>query len=196
MKKGLDGENFDKYSWDFGDGEVSSDEAPTHTYANKKAKAFSVSLTVEGDKDSIGQDVVTLNVKRKKATDSSGTGSGGTGTGGTGTGGTGSGGTGGTGTGGSIGTPGGGSFPTTPPSSIPSTPSPSLPAPQTPPPSTPPTDSGNAPDNPGFDTTPSVQSGTEVTGILVSAPASASQPADSGSKGTPAKQPASRERLR
>jgi hypothetical protein len=182
VTKGLDDEKVDKYTWDFGDGATSSDAEPTHTYANKKRKQFTVTLTAEGDQESIGQGQVSLNVKKPLST------SPGTGGGGSGSGGTGNGGSGGTPGGGGGGTFGNNTY--TPPSTLPTTPSPSLPAPQTPPPSSsPPTDSGSAPDNPGFDTTPSVQEGTEVTGILVSAPSSASS-GKSGSKATPAPQPA------
>jgi hypothetical protein len=163
------------YTWDFGDGatDQKTTDTTTHVYTKKRSVIAVVEVTRAAD-DSGGTASVAVNVKKKVAT---GTGSGGTGTGGSGSGtGTGT----GTGSGGGTGSGTGGSFVPTPPSTT----SPSLPPPATPPPAS----SGSTPNNPGFDTTPSVGSGTEVTGILVSAPAGASKGGDSG-KPTGAKQP-------
>jgi hypothetical protein len=162
VSDGVDGETF-TYNWDFGDGDTNADggESETHSYSTRES--FTVTLTVEGDKGSIGEASFTFRARKKAPPPSTGGGGGSSGGGGSGGGGGSSGG-GGSGGGGSVVPPSGGTVPpagTTPPPSTPS-----LPPPSSSPPSS---DPGRGP-NLDPDAPPSATdtTGQEVEGILVS----------------------------
>jgi len=154
----LDGEEL-TYTWDFGDREddETDTDTVTHTYAKKKNNV-TVSVVVRGNKDSLGEAEITLNVRQKKKQSSSG--SGGSSGGGSSGGGSSGGGSSGGGSGGvppSTGIPPAGSAPSTP----------ALPPPSSSPPPT--DDPGRGPNlDPNAPPSADIETGQEVTGILVS----------------------------
>jgi hypothetical protein len=158
VDNGLDGEEF-TYNWDFGDGDADADGGDSTTHSYETRESFTVTLTVEGDKGSIGEDRFTFR-PRKKAPPAS---SGGGGSSGGGSGGGGSSGGGGGGSGGTV--PPSSTIPpagTTPPPTTPGLPPPS----SSPPPSSDPGRGPNLdPDAPPSATDTGAQ---EVEGILVS----------------------------
>jgi hypothetical protein len=156
----LDGEEL-TYDWDFGDGDTDSNagDSVTHTYATREA--FTVTVTVRGNKKSRGVGTYTFKA-RKKAPPPKSSGGGGSSGGGSSGGGSGGGGSSGGGSAGippSTGVPPAGSSP-----SIPSTPA--LP----PPSSSPlPSDPGRGPNlDPNAPPSADIETGQEVSGILVS----------------------------
>lgn len=184
VNDGLDGEEF-TYDWKFGDGDEDSNggKSTSHTYATRES--FTVVVTVEGDKGSIGDASFTFRARKKAPASTGGGGSGGGGSSGGGSsGGGGSGGGGGSSGGGSSG--GGGAVPPagTPPfdpgATPPNSTTPALPPPDT---SPPPSDSGRGPNlDPNAPPATAQAEGQEVTGILVSASAPPRPGQNSGAK--------------
>jgi uncharacterized membrane protein YgcG len=150
--EGLDGEEL-TYDWDFGDGDTDSDagKSVTHTYDSRES--FTVTVTVEGNKGSRGVGEFTFKARKKAKPPK--TGSGGSSSGGGSSGGGSSG-------GGSSGIPPSTGIPPT--GSGPSTPA--LPPPSSSPPSN---DPGRGPDlDPNAPPSADIETGQEVSGILVS----------------------------
>lgn len=155
------------YDWDFGDGDSdrTSSNKVTHTFDQKDP--YTVSVVVTGAKDSLGEDEITLNVRRKAPEPrNDGGGSSGGGSSGGGSSGGGSGG----------GSSGGGTIPPagTTPGFDPSTTPPNTSTPALPPPSASPAPQGDPGRGPNLDpnappTTSTDSSGQDVEGILVSA---------------------------
>ena len=154
VSKGLDGEEF-TYDWKFGDGDEDSNagDSVTHTYDSRES--FTVTVTVTGDKESRGVGEFTFRARKKAPPPKSGSGGGGSSGGGSSGGGSSGGGSGGVPP--STGIPPAGSAPSTP----------ALPPPSS---SPPPTDEpGRGPNlDPNAPPSADIETGQEVSGILVS----------------------------